>query len=75
MNRIELAKETLQHAIDNMVDAIVKTCVEEGQISFKESEDLATLHISESFFSGMVQVGASAFAAGLSIAINKESVQ
>ena len=73
MNRIELAKETLQHAIDNMIDSIVKTCVEDGQISFKESEDLATLHISESFFSGMVQVGTSAFAAGLSIAIKKES--
>lgn len=72
MNRIELAKEKLKNAIDNMIDAIVKTCVEDGQIGFKESEDLATLHISESFFSGMVQVGASAFAAGLSIAINKE---
>lgn len=75
MNRIELAKETLQHAIDNMVDAIVKNCVEDGQISFKQSEDLATHHISESFFSGMVQVGSSAFAAGLSIAIKKELEQ
>ena len=73
MNRIELAKETLQHAIDNMVDAIVKTCVEDGEISFVQAEEISNATIADSMAQGMVSVAASALAAGLSANLKKES--
>jgi hypothetical protein len=71
MTRIESATEHLHIAIESLVKAIAETCVNDGTMSFRDADKVASMTLAEA----ITEVGIKAFIKGVAAGVEQEQMK